>query len=107
MRIRGTPSALPIDMIYFMGHRVTANEFAKLIVEEKGPAIAEDCWSESCSVEVELMTEKETSAVDDAIEKQIERVRKLLGFWELREKVFARKDHTNEIQRKIWGDTKC
>jgi len=88
-------------MITYMGYKVTANELAKLLVADKG-GIAQEFWSEDSSIAIDLMTEREMDAVGEAIDKQAERVFKLLGFWELREKVFSREDRSEEIQEKLW-----
>lgn len=73
-------------MIKYNGHKVTANQFAKLMVEDWGSRAA-DIWHEdTCSVNVPLMTESEISACEDAIDRQISRVRKLLniqGLWRM------------------------
>jgi hypothetical protein len=73
----------------------------KFLVEEGGAMVVE-CWSQNHSDAYAVMTEKERDAVTEAAEKQLERCRKLLGFWELREKVFARPNHSEKIHEKLW-----
>jgi hypothetical protein len=76
-------------MILYDGHKVTATEIAKLLVEDKG-ATALEFWGEFSQVDWDRLTEREKLAVNEAIEKQLERVRKLFNFWDLYDDVRAR-----------------
>lgn len=89
-------------MITYSGHKVTPTELAKLVIADKG-YIAVEYWHEDALVEVELMTEKEKDKAQEAIDRQWDRLTKFLGYWELREKVYAREDLTDVINEKLYG----
>jgi hypothetical protein len=90
-------------MITYMGHKCTANELAKILVTDRGVSVIE-FWGEAVGEGYELMTEREVEQVNEALDKQVDRVAKFMGYWELREKVFSRPDRSDEIHRKLWGD---
>jgi len=81
-------------MITYQGKKVTATQAAKLIVADK-VSMAEEYWFEDSSLILDPMesdieqqlTKREIEQLNTAIEKQADRVYKLLGYWELREKV--------------------
>lgn len=41
--------------------------------------------------------------MQEAIDRQWDRLTKFLGYWELREKVYAREDLTDVINEKLYG----
>ena len=91
-------------MITYSGHHATPTEYAKLMIEERG-TLSED-WRNDGG-EVDFMTEKEKDNIDIHLERQLERVRKFLGFWNLREKVFAREDISSSLDLMRSTDTMC
>jgi hypothetical protein len=78
-------------MIIYSGRKLSPNETAKLIIEDKLD-IAESFWFEDSSLELDRMTEREKEAVEAAIANQARRVRKFLGIYTIWRK------------RKMYGD---
>ena len=66
--------------------KLTANEFAKWLVADKGEVA--HYWSESHEAEYKLMTEKEVEAVNEAITKHIKRIYQYLGCPKIYNKIF-------------------
>ena len=64
-------------MIRYFDKKTTANKLAKELVWERGSNA--EYWGEATGIEVDEFTAKEIAAVDAAVEKQIERVRRFLG----------------------------
>ncbi len=69
-------------MITWNDYKVTANQVAKLMVEDWGSRAAENGWDD-VSMNVDAMTEREIGAVNAAIEHQQERIRKILNIEDL------------------------
>ncbi len=73
-------------MITWNGHKVTANQFGKLMVEDWGSRAREvDFTADQYTGDgmSEAMTERELEACGMAIDHQIERLRKLLNVRDL------------------------
>ena len=71
-------------MIKYIGKKCTANEFAKLIVCDKGHLA--EYWQD-CEYDTKGFTDRELRLCDEAIDKQIRRVRKFLGIREIWNKI--------------------
>jgi hypothetical protein len=76
-------------MIRFHGERLTANQLAQYLVATDGTCGAE-YWAERYIETYRPMTQREVDAVDAAIDRHSERVRKLLN--------------TDKIHTQIFGD---
>lgn len=66
-----------LDVYNEKKRRLTANQFAKLMILEKGENY--EYWNESESEAYELMTEREREEVDKALNKQYWRLREFFG----------------------------
>jgi hypothetical protein len=66
-----------LDVYSEKKRKLTANQFAKLMILEKGENY--EYWSEYESEAYELMTDKEREDVQKALRKQYWRVREFLG----------------------------
>ena len=67
-------------MIAYNGNKMTANQYAKEYVYEYGSCdYIWGMWQERVSGDVRAMTEREEAAIGEAIQRQLERVAKLLG----------------------------
>lgn len=75
-------------MILLHDKKVTANEAAKYLVADKGETA--DYWNEFSCIDVKKLTAKEEEAINDAVSKHQERVRRFLGM--------------SKIHTKIWGE---
>ena len=73
-------------MIIYMDKKVTPTQLAKLILGDWVSRAEEFFW-EDMFLEEDRMTDAEKEKVMEAMQKQADRVYKLLGWWELREKV--------------------
>ena len=79
-----------------MGRKMTPTHFAKLMVLQKGTNWI-GYWEGGDSLEVHLLTDREKEKIGKAIEKQLDRVHKLLGdpedkFWDLPDTGYNRYD---------------
>lgn len=63
-------------MIKYYGAKITANEYAKMVVQDKGESSMN--WDEF-NEDVKAMTQKEREEIDAAITKHLKRVWKFLG----------------------------
>lgn len=70
-------------MIIYDGKKLTPTQLAKIIVADK-VQVAEEYWAEDMFLEADNLTDREKEQIQDAINKQGDRVYKLLNYWELR-----------------------
>jgi len=73
-------------MIIYQGKKVTPTQFAKLVLGDWVSKGEEYFW-EDLHLEEDRLTDTERDKLKEAVEKQADRIYKLLGWWELREKV--------------------
>ena len=73
-------------MIKYLDYKMTANQLAKLIVADKG-IVGVDYWGEDSCIDHELLTEKENRDIQACLNKQYERVTKLLGIQDVWKKI--------------------
>lgn len=72
-------------MIVYLNDKVTANELAKLLVAAYGTNVL---WCEMWdSIQLDKLTAKEEQGIDFAINRQCDRVEKLLGIDSLKAKL--------------------
>ena len=88
-------------MITYQGTKVTATQFAKLVIGDAVSQI-EEFWHERQSEDAEMMTDKEREQVEAALTKQADRVYKLLRYWEERERWNKLDDEHGTVSG--WGE---
>lgn len=76
-------------MITWGGVKVTATDFARFAVEDSGGR-AEETWAESFDEDEGRMTPREHRAVQAALDKMTERMRKALGWYPARDRLRQR-----------------
>lgn len=74
-------------MILYNDVKVTPTELAKLIIQDKG-AVGKEYWHEDTSIDREKMTAREEALLDEALDKQLNRVRKFLGWFPIADRVY-------------------
>ena len=75
-------------MIKYNDEKVTPTQAAKLHLGDR-VSFGEDFWSEDDLFDHDALTDGEIARITAAMQKQADRIYRLIGYWETREKVYG------------------